>query len=85
MGVEWSGARTGQASADVIVRDQVVAQATLPRFLAIGDQSRFFLQVDNVEGPAGAYTVDLDVKGPVLVLPTRPAAPCRSRPAPARR
>ncbi|BCB17969.1 alpha-2-macroglobulin [Bosea sp. ANAM02] len=67
MGVAWSAGRTGQASADVIVRDQIVAQATLPRFLAIGDQSRFHLQVDNVEGPAGAYTVDLDVKGPVLV------------------
>lgn len=67
MGVAWSAGRTGQASADVIVRDPVVAQATLPRFLAIGDQSRFHLQVDNVEGPAGAYTVDLDVKGPVLV------------------
>ncbi|WP_420103237.1 MG2 domain-containing protein [Bosea sp. (in: a-proteobacteria)] len=67
MGVAWSAGKTGQASADVIVRDQVVAQATLPRFLAIGDQSRFFLQVDNVEGPAGAYTVDLDVRGPVLV------------------
>lgn len=67
MGVAWSAGRTGQASADVIVRDQIVAQATLPRFLAIGDQSRFHLQVDNVEGPAGAYTVDLDVKGPVVV------------------
>jgi uncharacterized protein YfaS (alpha-2-macroglobulin family) len=67
MGVAWSAGRTGQASADVIVRDQIVAQATLPRFLAIGDQSRFHLQIDNVEGPAGTYTVDLDVKGPVLV------------------
>ncbi|QEL24183.1 alpha-2-macroglobulin family protein [Bosea sp. F3-2] len=67
MGVAWSAGRTGQASADVIVRDQIVAQATLPRFLAIGDQSRFHLQLDNVEGPAGAYTVDLDVRGPVLV------------------
>lgn len=67
MAVTWSAGRTGQASADVIVRDQVVAQATLPRFLAIGDQSRFHLAIDNVEGAAGAYTVDLDVRGPVLV------------------
>ncbi len=67
MAVAWSAGRTGQASADVIVRDQVVAQATLPRFLAIGDQSRFHLAIDNVEGAAGAYTVDLDVRGPVLV------------------
>lgn len=67
MAVAWSAGRTGQASTDVIVRDQVVAQATLPRFLAIGDQSRFHLQIDNVEGPAGPYVVDLDVRGPVLV------------------
>ena len=67
MGVAWSASATGQASADVIIRDQVVAQATLPRFLAIGAQSRFHLAIDNVEGPAGAYVVDLDVRGPVLV------------------
>ncbi|MGO4671566.1 alpha-2-macroglobulin [Bosea sp. 2YAB26] len=67
MAVAWSQGRTGQTSTDVIVRDQIVAQATLPRFLAIGDQSRFHLQIDNVEGPAGPYLVDLDVKGPVLV------------------
>lgn len=67
MGVAWSAGRTGQASADVIVRDRIVAQATLPRFLAIGDQSRFHLAIDNVEGPAGSYLVDLDVRGPVLV------------------
>lgn len=67
MAVAWTSGRTGQASADVIVRDQIVAQATLPRFLAIGDQSRFHLAIDNVEGPAGAYTVDLDIRGPVLV------------------
>lgn len=67
MGVAWSASATGQASADVIIRDQIVAQATLPRFLAIGDQSRFHLAIDNVEGPAGSYVVDLDVRGPVLV------------------
>ncbi len=67
MAVAWSAGRTGQASTDVFVRDQLVAQATLPRFLALGDQSRFHLQIDNVEGPAGSYLVDLDVRGPVVV------------------
>jgi alpha-2-macroglobulin len=67
MAAAWSGARVGQASADVIVRDPIVAQATLPRFMAIGDQSRFHVEINNVEGPAGAYLVDLDVKGPVIV------------------
>lgn len=67
MAVAWSAGRTGQAAAEVVIRDPIVAQATLPRFLAIGDRSRFHLQIDNVEGPAGAYVVDLDVRGPVLV------------------
>ena len=34
-----------------------------PRFLSVGDQSRFFMQIDNVEGPAGDYTINLDING----------------------
>jgi uncharacterized protein YfaS (alpha-2-macroglobulin family) len=52
----------------VIVRDPVVAEATLPRFLNLGDQTRFNIDVNNVEAPAGEFTVDVDVHGP-LVLP----------------
>ena len=67
MAVAWAKGKVGQASTDVIVRDPVVVQATLPRFLALGDQSRFFLQLDNVEGPAGDYAVDLDIHGPITI------------------
>jgi uncharacterized protein YfaS (alpha-2-macroglobulin family) len=67
MAAAWSAGKVGHASADVVVRDPIVAQATLPRFLALGDRSRFHLEINNVEGPAGPYTIDLDVKGPVLV------------------
>ncbi|TXM59598.1 alpha-2-macroglobulin family protein, partial [Methylobacterium sp. WL120] len=63
----WSGARVGQASADVIVRDPVVVTGTLPRFLNAGDRSRAFVALDNVEGQAGDYTLDFDLSGPVLV------------------
>ena len=63
----WSGSRVGQAQADVIIRDPVVLTGTLPRFLNVGDRSRFFVALDNVEGQAGDYTVDLDLAGPVLV------------------
>ena len=38
-----------------------------PRFLSVGDQSRFFMQIDNVEGPAGDYTINLDINGPIVV------------------
>ncbi len=67
MAVAWSKGRVGEASGDVIVRDPVVVQATLPRFLALGDQSRFHMRVDNVEGAAGDYVVDLDIHGPVTL------------------
>ncbi len=67
MAVAWAKGRVGSATSDVIVRDPVVLTGTLPRFLNIGDQSRFFVQIDNVEGPAGDYTLDLDVRGPVVV------------------
>lgn len=67
MAVAWTKDRVGSANADVIIRDPVVLAGTLPRFLSIGDRSRFFMQIDNVEGPAGDYTVDLDIRGPILV------------------
>jgi hypothetical protein len=67
MAMAWTKDRTGQASKDVIIRDPVVAQATVPRFLAIGDRSRFFVEINNVEGEAGAYTLDLDARGPVVL------------------
>ena len=67
MAVAWTADRVGHASADVIVRDPVVVSGTLPRFLSVGDQSRFFMQIDNVEGPAGDYTIDLDINGPIVV------------------
>jgi uncharacterized protein YfaS (alpha-2-macroglobulin family) len=67
MAVAWSTGRVGSATADVIVRDPVVLAGTLPRFLSVGDRSRFFMQIDNVEGRAADYTVDLDVHGPVVI------------------
>ena len=67
MAVAWSKTKVGQAASDVFVRDPLVAQATLPRFLAVGDNSRFHVEINNVEGEAGDYTLDVDVKGPVSV------------------
>ncbi|SFL47638.1 alpha-2-macroglobulin family protein [Methylobacterium pseudosasicola] len=63
----WSGDRVGQAQADVIIRDPVVLTATLPRFLDTGDRSRLFVALDNVEGRAGDYTVDIAPAGPILI------------------
>ena len=57
MAVAWNKDKVGQATADVIVRDPVVLTATLPRFLLPGDRSTIHLDLDNVEGAPGDYTI----------------------------
>ncbi len=63
--VAWSKDKVGSAQADVTVRDAVVVSATLPRFLDVGDRSQMHVDIDNVEGDAGDYTLDLDLHGPL--------------------
>jgi len=67
MAMAWTADRVGHAARDVIVRDAVVIQPTTPRFLAMGDRSRLHFALDNVEGQAGDYHVDLDLRGPLVV------------------
>jgi uncharacterized protein YfaS (alpha-2-macroglobulin family) len=57
MAVAWSKNKVGQATADVTVRDPVVLATTLPRFLLPGDRSTVHLDLDNVEGRPGDYTI----------------------------
>lgn len=65
MAVAWSATKVGKAVTDVTIRDPVVLTATLPRFLLSGDQGTVHLDFDNVEGPAGDYTVEFSADGPV--------------------
>lgn len=67
MAVAWTKSRVGSAEKDVIVRDSVVVQATVPRFLNYGDRSQFHLAIENVDGAPGDYTLDVDLAGPVTV------------------
>lgn len=66
MAAAWSRGRVGSAEKDVVVRDPVVVSGTLPRFLNVGDRSRLQLELDNVEGPAADYMLDVDIAGPIL-------------------
>ena len=59
MAVAWSETALGQDAEQVIVRDPVVAELILPRFIAPGDEAQGALNIDNVEGPPGQYTVTL--------------------------
>jgi uncharacterized protein YfaS (alpha-2-macroglobulin family) len=63
--VAWSRDKVGSAQTDVTVRDSVVVAATLPRFLNVGDRSEMHVDIDNVEGEAGEYKLDLDIHGPL--------------------
>ena len=57
MAVAWNKDKVGHATSDVVVRDPVVLTVTLPRFLLPGDRSSVHLDLDNVEGAAGDYTI----------------------------
>ncbi len=65
MAIAWSKTKVGSAETTMIVRDPVVVTATLPRFLDLGDRSQMHIDIDNVEGEAGDYRLDLDIHGPL--------------------
>ncbi len=67
MAVAWTATKLGRATTDVTIRDPVVMTATLPRFLLTGDRGTLHLDLDNVEGPAGDYTVAMRLRGPIAV------------------
>ena len=72
MVVAWDGARVGAASRPMTVREQAVAEALLPRFLAPGDEVRLPVLLHNVELPAGAFSVALTATGAIeLAGPAR--------------
>jgi len=66
MAVVWSKNGVGQASADVLVRDPVVVTASLPRFMAPGDQSRLLLEIVHATGPSGRMGLDVSAGGMTL-------------------
>ncbi len=67
MAVAWSGTKLGAAATDVYVRDPLVAEPLLPRFLAPGDQTRLTLLLHNLELPAGEQAVTVSVDGPLAI------------------
>ncbi len=67
MAVAWQGAKVGSASKDMLVRDKLVAEPLLPRFLAPGDDARFAVLMQNLELPAGEDAVAISVDGPLAL------------------
>lgn len=60
MAVAWTKSGVGHAEQDVIIRDPVVLTASVPQFLAPGDESRLHLEITNTDAPAGDYQLALE-------------------------
>ena len=66
MAVAWTDEAVGSANKDLIVREPVVADLSLPRFLAPGDIAFATLELNNLEGKAGQYIAEITSSGGVL-------------------
>ncbi|ESQ85706.1 alpha-2-macroglobulin [Asticcacaulis sp. AC466] len=55
MAVAWTDDAVGKADSRMIIREPVVADLALPRFLAPGDTAFATLQLDNTDGKPGLY------------------------------
>ena len=67
MAVSWLGNRIGAAAAEVFVRDRLIAEPLLPRFLAPGDDTRLAVLLQNVELPAGEAAAMVSTDGPLTL------------------
>lgn len=65
MAVAMSAGSIGMGEKPLKVRDDVVAEVTLPRFLAPGDQTQATLLLHNVDGQAGEYETSIALSGAI--------------------
>lgn len=67
MAVAYDKDKVGQAEAPLLVRAPLVLQASLPRFLAPGDQGIFTLALDNLSAAPGKWQLQISGSGAVQV------------------
>lgn len=67
MAVAWSPARLGAAETTMTVRAPLIAEMTLPRFLAPGDVAEVTLSLRNLDGEAGDYRMEIATNGVVTL------------------
>ncbi|SNB53019.1 hypothetical protein SAMN07250955_101321 [Arboricoccus pini] len=65
MAVAWTADQFGSGDAKTEVRPPVLAELSLPRFLAPGDKARLRASITVLEAPEQDYTVKLETDGPV--------------------
>ncbi len=66
MAVAWTDTQVGSGWKDLTVRQPVVADLNLPRFLSPGDKPMATLELQNMEGKPGAYTAVLHAVGGII-------------------
>ena len=66
MAVAWTDEAVGSGSKEMLVREPVVAELTLPRFLAPGDHAFATLELHNLEGKVGQYIAQITASGGIL-------------------
>jgi uncharacterized protein YfaS (alpha-2-macroglobulin family) len=66
MAVAWTDEAVGGTSKPLTVREAVVADLNLPRFLAPGDRAYATLELHNLEGKVGSYVAELTSKGGIV-------------------
>lgn len=66
MAVAWTDTAVGSASKPLTVREAVVTELSLPRFLAPGDRAFATLELHNLEGKVGSYLAELTAEGGIL-------------------
>jgi alpha-2-macroglobulin len=72
MAVAYGDHAVGGGEGHLIVRDPVIADLSLPRFLAPGDHARLALLLHNTDGAAGAYHLALASDGAARVEADHP-------------
>jgi hypothetical protein len=66
MAVAWTDEAVGSGDKDMTVREPVVAELSLPRFLAPGDRALAAVELHNVEGRPGNYLAQVLSRGGVV-------------------
>jgi uncharacterized protein YfaS (alpha-2-macroglobulin family) len=71
MAVAYNKTQAGAAQATMIVRDPVIEDVALPRFLAPGDAARLAISLHNTDGPAGLYHLKITSAGAATLTASR--------------
>lgn len=69
MAVAWTKKGIGSSVRDVIIRDPVVVMASLPKFMAPGDEAQLRLDITNTDLPEGDYRISLAANPSVSIVP----------------